>query len=626
MLRDRLSQSNQAFVYVARKVEPDVATAVRKLGLTGIGLAPESKRYYPAGDLAAPVLGFVGLDNDGLSGLESAMEATLAGKPGEVTVERDPTGTELPGTERTVTAAKRGVDLVLTIDQSIQYEAERALIDQVNAVDAKGGMAIVMDVRTGDILAMANVDGETADSPAQASPSSQRNRTVTDVFEPGSTNKVVTIASALEAGLVTPETEFIVPQAIKVDGQKYEDVESHASVMTVADILRESSNVGTIMIARELGSARFDAALRNFGFGKPTGLEFPGEAPGILLPLANYNDTSMASMPIGNAIAVTALQMLDVYATLANDGVARQPRLVAATIDDAGKRFDLAQGTTRQVISPETAKTMRAMLAARRHRRDRHQGGGARLHGCGQDRDRPQASVREAAVPLRVVVRRLRPRGERPVGDHRGDRRIGEAVLRRRSRRTGVLADHATRPGRRAGPRNRSRNHGRYRRGSPVMEGPAQVLLLDLLDGITPLDLLGDPTVDVRALEHDSRRVGPGSCFACLPGARTDGHDHAPEADRGGRSRAPRGAAARPGCQRSARPRCATCARTGGVAPAPRAVALPALSWRDRHQRQDLHHLSPRGHRGRRGGDRGADRHHRRSHRRRIGRHRLHHP
>jgi cell division protein FtsI (penicillin-binding protein 3) len=363
-LRDRLSQSNQAFVYVARKVEPDVASAVRKLSLTGVGLAPESKRYYPAGDLAAPVLGFVGLDNDGLSGLESAMEGTLAGQPGEVSVERDPTGTELPGTERTVTAAKRGVDLVLTIDQSIQYEAERALVDQVNAVDAKGGMAVVMDVRTGDILAMATVDGETSESPARAAPSSQRNRAVTDVFEPGSTNKVVTIASALEAGLVTPETEFIVPQSIKVDGQKFEDVESHPSVLTVADILRESSNVGTIMIARELGHARFDAALRNFGFGMPTGLEFPGEAPGILLPLTNYNDTSLASMPIGNGLAVTALQMLDVYATLANNGVARQPRLVAATIDDAGKRFDLAHGTTRQVVSPATAQTMRQMLAA----------------------------------------------------------------------------------------------------------------------------------------------------------------------------------------------------------------------------------------------------------------------
>jgi cell division protein FtsI (penicillin-binding protein 3) len=362
-LRERLSQSQRAFVYIARKVEPDVASAVRKLALPGIGLAPESKRYYPAGDLAAPVLGFVGLDNDGLGGLESAMEGTLAGKPGKVTVERDPTGNELPGTERTLESAHRGVDLVLTVDQSIQYEAERALVDQVNAIDAKGGMAIVIDVRTGDILAMATVDGETAEGPAHPAPASQRNRPVTDVFEPGSTNKVVTIASAIEAGIITPETEFAVPQSITVDGQRFEDVAIHAPVLKVADIVRESSNVGTILIARELGSTRFDAALRNFGFGQLTGLEFPGEAPGILLPLEHYNDTSMASMPVGNGLAVTALQMLDVYATLANGGVSRQPRLVAATIAADGTRLDLPTGTTRTVVSPETAKVMRQMLA-----------------------------------------------------------------------------------------------------------------------------------------------------------------------------------------------------------------------------------------------------------------------
>jgi cell division protein FtsI (penicillin-binding protein 3) len=363
-LRVRLSQPNTAFAYIARKVEPEVAAAVRDLDLVGVGFAPESKRYYPAGELAAPVLGFVGLDNEGLSGLEQALDGTLAGRPGELTVERDPTGTDLPGTERTVHAARRGVDLVLTIDRSIQYEAERALVEQVEAVDAKGGMAVVMDVHTGDILAMATVDGETADAPARPAPSTQRNRPVTDVFEPGSTNKVVTISAALEAGLVTPETEFAVPLAIKVDGQKFEDVEAHGPVLTVADIIRESSNVGTILIARQLGSERFDAALRNFGFGAATGLDFPGEAPGILLPLSQYNDTSLASMPVGNGLAVTALQMLDVYVTLANDGVARQPRLVAATIDAAGHRLDLPLGTTRRVVSPETAGTMRQLLAA----------------------------------------------------------------------------------------------------------------------------------------------------------------------------------------------------------------------------------------------------------------------
>jgi cell division protein FtsI (penicillin-binding protein 3) len=361
-LRSRLSQSDKAFVYVARKVEPDVANQVRKLGLTGVGLVPESKRYYPSGDLAGPVLGFVGLDNDGLSGLESALEGTLAGHPGEVTVERDPTGNDLPGTERTLRATQRGVDLVLTLDQSIQYETERALVDQVNAVDAKGGIAIVMDVRTGDILAMANVDGETADAPAKPAAATEKNRAVTDVFEPGSTNKVVTIAAALEAGLVKPDTVLPTPWALVIDGTRFEDVETHPTEMTVADILRESSNVGTITIAKDLGKVRFDAAVRNFGFGRATGLDFPGEAPGIILPLANYNDTSMASMPIGNGLAVTALQMLDVYVTLANDGVARQPRLVAATIGADGKRLNLPLGTTRRVVSPETAKMMRDML------------------------------------------------------------------------------------------------------------------------------------------------------------------------------------------------------------------------------------------------------------------------
>jgi cell division protein FtsI (penicillin-binding protein 3) len=362
-LRARLAQPGSAFAYVARKVEPEVADAVRALRLPGVGFLREPKRYYPAGELAAPVLGFVGLDNNGLSGLEQALEGTLAGRPGRVAVERDPTGTELPGTARTVDDARRGVDLVLTLDRSIQWETERALVEQVGATDAKGGMAIVIDVRTGDILAMATVDGETATEPARPAPSTQRNRPATDVFEPGSTNKVVTIAAALEAGLVTPASEMAVPSAITVDGTEYADVEPHGPVLSTTDILRVSSNVGTILTARKVGGARLDAALRNFGFGSPTGLAFPGEAAGILLPYSQYNDTSLASIPIGNGLAVTALQMLGVYATLANDGVSRQPRLVAATIDADGRRADLPTGTVRRVVSSATAAQMRQMLA-----------------------------------------------------------------------------------------------------------------------------------------------------------------------------------------------------------------------------------------------------------------------
>jgi cell division protein FtsI (penicillin-binding protein 3) len=241
---------------------------------------------------------------------------------------------------------------------------ERVLSDEVTKTKAKGGMAVLADVKTGDVLAMATVDGATTDTSAHPSASSTPNRPLTDVFEPGSTNKVVTIAAALEAGLVNPSTTLSVPGAIVVDGQKFEDVHSHPTELSVADIVRYSSNVGTILIARMLGKARFDQALRDFGFGEPTGLRYPGEAPGILLPLESYNDTSLASMPVGSGIAVTAMQMLDVYLTVANDGVARTPRLVAATIDANGERHEQPLGHTRRVISTETARTMQGLLEA----------------------------------------------------------------------------------------------------------------------------------------------------------------------------------------------------------------------------------------------------------------------
>jgi cell division protein FtsI (penicillin-binding protein 3) len=253
---------------------------------------------------------------------------------------------------------------VLTIDESLQFETERALAQEVELAGAKGGMAVIADVRTGDVLAMVSVDGATDAGPAHPAFASTPNRPLTDVFEPGSTAKVVTIAAALEAGIISPSTVLEVPGSIVVDGEEYADVKSHPAAMTVADIVRESSNVGTILIARSLGAERFDAALRGFGFGMPTGLGFPGEAEGILLPLDSYNATSLASMPVGSGIAVTAMQMLDVYLTIANDGVARAPRLVAATIDSEGERHEAPLGDTRQVVSAETAQAMRTMLTA----------------------------------------------------------------------------------------------------------------------------------------------------------------------------------------------------------------------------------------------------------------------
>jgi cell division protein FtsI (penicillin-binding protein 3) len=363
-LRDRLAQRNKGFVYVARKVDDATAMKVKALALPGVDFVAESRRFYPDGSLAAPVLGFVGTDNNGLAGLESEYDHRLAGKRGVLQVERDPQGRQLPGGERQLRQPQRGGDLVLTVDQALQYEAEQALTDGVATANAKGGMAIVLDVATGNVLAMANVEGAGPGHPARPAPADQRNRPVVDVYEPGSTNKVITVAGALEDGAVDADTSFPTPGQLNIGGTEYRDEASHPASMKVRDIVRLSSNVGTIQIARKLGKERFDAYLRAFGFGQPTGLGFPGEANGLVLPLSQYTETSMASMPIGNGLAVTAMQMLDVYTTIANGGATRPPRLVAATLDKDGVRRDEPMPEARQVVSPNTAATVRSMLKA----------------------------------------------------------------------------------------------------------------------------------------------------------------------------------------------------------------------------------------------------------------------
>jgi cell division protein FtsI (penicillin-binding protein 3) len=362
-LAERLGAKGLAFAYVARKADDATVAKVKALGLNGLSFTPESKRFYPSGSLAGPVLGFVGTDNNGLGGLESQYEKLLTGQPGESRVERDPQGNEIPGSSTLVTAPKPGVDLVLTLDQSIQWNTEQVLTQQVVDADAKGGMAIVADVQTGNILAMVSVNGADDTRPASRASNAENNTPVTSVFEPGSTNKVITMAGAIEEGLVSKDTTFDdIYGSVRVGDTVYEDVEAHASTMSVADILRESSNVGTIKIAQMLGKDRFDRYLRAFGFGQVTALNFAGEGEGILLPVSEYNDTSMGSMPIGNGIAVTALQMLDVYMTIANGGMARPPRLLAATVDADGKKHDEPLAAPHQVISAGTAAQLNSML------------------------------------------------------------------------------------------------------------------------------------------------------------------------------------------------------------------------------------------------------------------------
>lgn len=362
-LEIRLADSHSRFAYVARKVDDATVARVRALHLTGLSYLAEPKRFYPSGSLASPVLGFVGTDNYGLAGLESQYERSLRGQAGKARVEQDPQGNDIPGGAHVIDHARRGQDIVLTIDQSIQANAELVLTQQVESAGAKGGMAIVADVLTGDVLAMATVDGATTDQPAGPAPSGTENRPATVVYEPGSTNKVITMAGAIEEKIVTPDTEINdVGGDIVVGNTTYSDVDLHPSTMTVAQILEHSSNVGTIIIANALGPERFDHYLRAFGFGHTTTLGFPGEASYRLLPLNQYNATSMGSMPIGNGIAVTAIQMLDVYTTIANGGMSRPPRLVKATIDADGVRHDLPLLAPHRVVSPSTASAVTGML------------------------------------------------------------------------------------------------------------------------------------------------------------------------------------------------------------------------------------------------------------------------
>jgi cell division protein FtsI (penicillin-binding protein 3) len=348
------------FTYVARRVDDAVADAVADLDLPGISFIEEPKRFTPAGDLARSVLGGVGVDNDGLFGLEKQYDDALTGEPGTLVIEKDPEGRTIPGGTHERVPAQRGDDLVLTIDRSMQYETERALAAQITAKGAKGGTAIVSRPATGEILALANftTDAETGDIVATGN-----NMGATAVYEPGSVNKVITVAAALEEGLVTPSTELTVPDRLQVSDHLYTDHDPHPTEnYSVTRILTESSNIGTIKIAGMLGKDRFDTYLRRFGFGEKTALDFPNEAAGVLLAPEHYNGTSMGSIPIGQGIAVTAMQMLQAYNVLANDGVYVPPKLVLETVDSAGVRHPVGDGAARRVVSGSTAEQMREML------------------------------------------------------------------------------------------------------------------------------------------------------------------------------------------------------------------------------------------------------------------------
>jgi cell division protein FtsI (penicillin-binding protein 3)/stage V sporulation protein D (sporulation-specific penicillin-binding protein) len=332
-LYPELVNKKTQFVYVKRFADPSRAALFLKKGFQGVLSYPEEYRTYPQDSVGAQVLGFAGVDEKGLGGIELQYNRKLTGRPGKQTIVRDPTGRPIDViSSRPV---QEGANVFMTLDHTIQAQAEKVLAQTVSHWGAKDASAVVIDPATGEVLAMAQTPGYNANNTsnvARYSPGMLRNRAVTDTYEPGSTFKLVTITGALSDKLVTPSTRFTLPYQLQYgtcEQCTVHDAEPRPTVnYSVAQVLAYSSNVGAVTIAKELGSTRLQAWVQKFGFGSTTDIDFPGESPGFVLPLDKWSDTTIGNVPIGQGIAVTPIQMASVYAAVANNGVWIQPHLV----------------------------------------------------------------------------------------------------------------------------------------------------------------------------------------------------------------------------------------------------------------------------------------------------------
>jgi cell division protein FtsI (penicillin-binding protein 3) len=351
-----LADRTSGFAYLARQVDLTTADRVRKLKLAGIGTVPSSRRIYPEGKLAAQVIGTVGVDDQGLTGLEAADDNLLGAANGERQVVLDGLGKEIE--RNTVDGAQQGQDLRLTLDAGIQARTEEVLDNLAQTYHPKSATAIVMDPRNAEVLAMADWPSFDPSKPSSASPEELRNTATGFTYEPGSTFKAFTVAGALSEHLVTPSTMFYLPTAIQVADRTISDAEERGpESRTVAQILAQSSNVGAVKIGLELGADRFYKWVRQFGFGEPTGVQFPGEEQGIVPPPSEFSGSTMGNLPIGQGLSVTPMQMAAAYSAIANGGTLRAPRLV---LDDGDS--PVAPSPGHRVISKQTSAQLRQML------------------------------------------------------------------------------------------------------------------------------------------------------------------------------------------------------------------------------------------------------------------------
>ncbi len=353
------------FEYLARQVEPDVAEQVRELDLPGVFMRAEAKRYYPNDGLASHIVGFADIDGRGVAGIELQYDDILEGQPGRMILEQDPSGNALPQAEFSYERPRPGRSLFLTVDKEIQYFTELTLAQATETYKAKAATAIVMRPDTGEVLAMANVPDYNPNDPDASPKAALRNRAVTDFYEPGSVFKLVAFSGALEERVITPKRVFVVPDEMPYSDRVFHDSHSHPTEeMTAAEIIKDSSNVGTIKIGLELGGEELDAYVRQFGFGSATGLDFPGESPGMVIDRDDWTGPTIATIPLGQGVAATPLQMVSAYATLANGGVWVEPKLLSGTMNSRGKVVPASPPAEKRVVSAKTARKMTHMLTA----------------------------------------------------------------------------------------------------------------------------------------------------------------------------------------------------------------------------------------------------------------------
>jgi cell division protein FtsI (penicillin-binding protein 3) len=344
------------FSYIAHKVSLEQAGRIERLKLEGIGELPDSRRTYPQGEMAGQVVGAVGSENQGLTGLEAGEESILSASDGERRIVRDALGD--PIRLETVQDAEDGEDIQLTLDPQIQHKTEQVLAEVGETFAPKGATAIVMDPRSSEILAMASWPPVDPNDLSSASNDDLVNKATGFTYEPGSTFKAFTVSAALEEKLVTPTSSFVLPPSIQVADRTIEDAEERGTeTMSVAEILAHSSNVGAVTIGLEVGAEKFSKWIDRFGFGRPTGVQFPAEEQGIVPALDEYSGSSMGNLPIGQGLAVTPMQMMAGYAAIADGGILRQPQLIERIGDEP-----VHEPKGHRVIEAGVAAQVREML------------------------------------------------------------------------------------------------------------------------------------------------------------------------------------------------------------------------------------------------------------------------